>query len=74
MPLGTKDFHIIKGDCVRVVSSKRCQGRTIPPGTTAQVSYVFKNDPGKFKLTGYRQLSFDKSEIELVSYVRSRKF
>lgn len=70
MPLGTKDFHIIKGDCVRVISSKRSQGRLIPLGTTARVSYVFKSDRDRFRLVGYRQLTFDESEIELVSYVR----
>lgn len=73
MPLGTKDFHIIKGDCVKVLSGKRYQGRLILPGTTARVSYVFKSNRDRFRLAGYTELRFDESEIELVSYVRKGK-
>lgn len=71
MPLGTKDFLINKGDYVKVVSTKSYQGHMVPFGTTAQVSYVCKKDRNKFKLEGYRKLMFDKSEIELISYVRN---
>jgi hypothetical protein len=73
MPLGTKDLVMIKGDIVKLLASKSCRGRTIPSGTTARISYVFKKDPNKFKLTGFKEVNLERNDVELVAYVRKKE-
>lgn len=73
MPLGTKDLVMIKGDIVKLRKTKNCRGRIIPSGTTARISYVFENDPNKFKLTGFEEVNLEKNDVELVAYVRKKE-
>ncbi|GAW66849.1 hypothetical protein GPEL0_01f2387 [Geoanaerobacter pelophilus] len=63
---------MIKGDIVKLLITKCCRGRTIPSGTTARISYVFKNNPNKFKLNGFREINLEKNDVELVAYVRKK--
>lgn len=72
MPLGTKDLVMIKGDVVKLLTTKSYRGRTIPSGTTARISYVFKNNPNKFKLNGFKEINLERNDVELVAYVRRK--
>lgn len=71
MALGTREFLIIEGDLVRITSSRKRKEHLIPVDTVATVLRILPGKKPKYQLSGFSEIFFDASEIELVSYIRS---